>query len=226
MRDQTTPPAGTAPAYGDRCPCGHAIGDMERCIDGRLFRPCSSPDACAGRKKPMAEGSEHTDVCFIRSTLDDDGRAACLVTWGPVQALLAPDVVRATARDLMAAATAAETDIALIEAFREEFRADDTTLGIVLTQVRQRRAVPPASPALRIHAVAGARTGLPLVHFSRGSMTGELSPAEAREMAMNWLEAAVAAQIDVRLRYALGEWDRLTPDKVERLFALVREVGR
>lgn len=29
------------------CPCGHTVGDMERCIDGRLYGPCSSPD-CGG----------------------------------------------------------------------------------------------------------------------------------------------------------------------------------
>lgn len=29
------------------CPCGHTVGDMERCIDGRIYGPCSSPD-CGG----------------------------------------------------------------------------------------------------------------------------------------------------------------------------------
>ncbi|MFF3848011.1 hypothetical protein [Streptomyces sp. NPDC002328] len=165
-------------------------------------------------------------VCVIRSTTDDDGKAACLMTWGALRVLLAPPVVLTTARDLMAAAIAAETDIALIETFRQDFGADDQVLATVLSQVRGRRPAPSGESALRIKAVAGARTGRPYVHVARGSMKGELSPDEAREMALHWIEAAVAAQIDVRLRYALGEWDRLNPVEIEELFTLMQEVAR
>ena len=35
-----------------------------------------------------------------------------------------------------------------------------------------------------------------------------------------------AAQIDVRLRYALGEWDRLNVVEIDRLFALIQDAGR
>ncbi|WP_262059710.1 hypothetical protein [Streptomyces sp. STR69] len=169
---------------------------------------------------------EQCDGCWIESTLDDTGKAACLLKWGPIRALLMPPVVLATARDLMSAAISAETDIALIGAFREEFRADDQMLGTVLKEVRERRPVLPTPSALRIHAVAGARTGKPLVHIGRGSMRGELTPDEAREMAVHWIQTATAAQIDVRLRYALGEWGRLNVVEVEELFALIRGVGR
>jgi hypothetical protein len=126
----------------------------------------------------------------------------------------------------MAAAIAAETDTALVAAFREELRADDQMVGTVLTEVRARRPAPPAPAALRTHAVAGARTGKPLVHIGRGSMRGELTPDEAREMAVHWIQAATAAQIDVRLRYALGEWGRLNVVEIEQLFALIQGVGR
>jgi hypothetical protein len=165
-------------------------------------------------------------VCHVRSTVDGSGKAAVLLEWGPLQVLLDPEVVVATARDLMAAAIAAETDIALIEAFREEFKADDQMLGMVLSNVRGRRPVVRAKVALRIEAVAGARTGLPLVHIGRGSMRGELSPDEARVMATRWIETATAARIDVRMRYALGEWNKLSPAEIEELFALVQKVGR
>jgi hypothetical protein len=165
-------------------------------------------------------------VCSIRSTLDGHGNAACLMQWGPIEALLDPATVVATARDLMAAAISAETDIALVGAFREDLGADDQMLGVVLTKVRSRRPMPHAKVALRIDAVAGARTGLPLVHIARGSMKGELSPDEARAMAVHWIEAATAAQIDVRIRYALGEWDRLSAAEIEHLFTLVQGVQR
>lgn len=164
-------------------------------------------------------------VVFIRSTLDAAGRAACLLKWGPVQALLDVERVLLTARELMAAAASAETDIALITAMREDIGADDATLAVFLRAVRGRRPVPAGRPALRIAAVAGARTGQPLIHIGRGSMSGELDPDEARDMAAHWTETAVAAQIDVRLRYALGEWDHLTPDQIEQLFTMIQKAA-
>lgn len=168
---------------------------------------------------------DHT--CYIRSTIDPEtGKAACALRWGPTTALLPPTEVLTTARDLTAAAAAAETDIALIRAFRQELGLDLNTIGHMVLAVRQHRPTPTGKPALRISAVAGAKTGRPYVHIARGSMNGELTPDEAREMALHWTETAVAAQIDVRLRYALGEWNHLTPDQIEELFALLQKAQR
>ncbi|EPD63160.1 hypothetical protein [Streptomyces sp. HGB0020] len=117
-------------------------------------------------------------TAHIRSTVDPaTGKAACLLRWGTVEALLQPDVVLNTARDLMAAA-------------------------------------------------AGAKTGKPWVHIARGSMKGELDPDQARQMAAPWTEAAIAAQIDVRLRYALGELDQLTPDDIDAVFGRLQSLQR
>lgn len=169
-----------------------------------------------------AEGT----ICRIRSTHDQDGRAACLMQWGSQTTLLHPDVVMATAQDLLAAAAAAEADIALIRTLRQDLDVDDQTLGGLLTAVRQRRAQPPAKIALRISAVAGAKTGRAFVTIARGSMKGQLSAGEARDMAVAWIQTATAAHIDVRLRYALGEWDHLSPEDIERLFTLIQAVQR
>lgn len=165
-------------------------------------------------------------VCHVHSTLNDDGKAAVLMEWGPIQALLTPELVFTTARDLMAAAVSAETDIALVNALRKDVRLDDQTLGVMLQAVRSRRPAPAGKTALRISAIAGANTGKPYVQIARGSMSGQLSPDEARTMALHWTETAVAAQIDVRLRYALGEWDRLNVVEIEDLFKLIQEAQR
>lgn len=166
-------------------------------------------------------------TAYIRSTINPETRkAACLLEWGSVRSLLEPDVVLNTARDLMAAASHAETDIALIRVFRSGLTLDLTTIGHMVRDIRAERPAPTGKTALRIEAVAGAKTGLPYVHVARGSMKGELSPDEAREMAGHWTEAAMAAQIDVRLRYALGEWDRLAADEIEELFALLQKAQR
>lgn len=166
-------------------------------------------------------------VCSIRSTINPkDGTAACLIEWGPIQALLKPQQILDTARDLTAAAASAETDIALIQSLREDIDAEDDVVGVMLTAVRGRRPLPQVRVALRIEAVAGANTGRPYVHIARGSMKAALTPDEARQMAQHWTEAAVAAQIDVRLRYALGEWDHLSPEDIDQLFTLLQKAQR
>lgn len=169
---------------------------------------------------------ESAATAYIQTSLFDDGRAACLLEWGPIQALLEPATVLVTARDLMAAATAAETDVALIEALRSDLKLDDQTLGFMLSAIRRRRPTPAGKAALRIAAVAGGKTGRPSVTVARGSMSGQLSPDEARDMALTWTEAATAAQIDVRLRCALGEWDHLDPTQIDDLFRLIQQTQR
>lgn len=174
----------------------------------------------------MTEQIDTDYIVYVSSTLDDAGKAAVLMQWGAIQAVLTPEVTLTTAQDLMAAASNAEADIALIKAFREELRLDDHVLGRMLQGVRSRRPHAGGKAALRIEAVAGMKTGLPYVNIGRGSMKRQLDPATAREMALHWTEAAVAAQIDVRLRYALGEWDKLNVVEIEELFTLMREAGR
>lgn len=155
----------------------------------------------------------------IRSTVDPDtGNAACLVEWHRGEALVSPDLVLNTARELHAAASAAETDIALIRVLRDRMKADLPVVGVMLRDIRAERPAPPGRLVLRIEAIAGAKTGKPYVHIARGSMEGSLTPDEARQMALNWTETAVAALIDVRLRYVLGDFPQLTPDDVERIF--------
>lgn len=165
-------------------------------------------------------------VCLIRSTLDDQGKAACLVTWGSLRSIATPAAVLGTARDLTAAAAGAEADVALISGLREDFHMQDGGVGAILNAARVRRALPPMPSFLRVHTVAGAHTGQALVHIGRGSMEGELTPDEARDMALHWTEAAVAAQLDARIRYALGEWGALDPDDVDRFFTILQGLQR
>lgn len=171
--------------------------------------------------------ADDSHICHISSAFDPaDRTAACLMEWGPLQTLLKPDVVLTTARDLMAAAAHAEADIALIKVFRGNVKADMDTVGFLLRDIRAQRPSHPGKAALRIEAVAGVKTVQPYVNIGRGSMKRQMDPDNAREMALHWTEAAIAAQIDVRLRYALGEWDHLTPAHIEQLFDTMRAVQR
>lgn len=165
------------------------------------------------------------DDINISSAVSDAGRAACLLQWGHLQIMLDPDQVLITARDLQAAAARAETDIALIRMLKARITTDLQVVGRMLADVRSERPMLPGKPALRIEAVAGAHTGQPYVHVGRGSMAGSMSPDEARTMAMNWVETAVAAHTDARLRYVLGEYDQLTPDDIAGIFTGLRRAG-
>lgn len=174
----------------------------------------------------MTDQTDTDSIVYVSSTLDDTGKAAVLMQWGPNQAVLTPVVTLTTARDLMAAACAAESDIALIRTCREVLHLDDNTLAHLLRDVRIRRPKPNGKTALRIEAVAGAKTSQPYVHIGRGSMKRQMDPDTAREMASHWIQAAVASHIDVRLRYVLGEWDKLNVVEIVELFMLIRQTGR
>ncbi|MFG2699549.1 hypothetical protein [Streptomyces sp. NPDC048386] len=171
------------------------------------------------------------DVVWIRSTVHrHTGTPACLLSWGPgKEAILTIDQTLTTARDLMAAAAAAaaaESDIALIEHLRQDLKADNTVLGGMLLAVRGRRPAPAGAAALRIEAVAGAKTGKPIVRIGRGSLRADLTPDTARTMAQHWIETATAAQIDARLRYVLDEYPQLTPDDVDQIFGKLQDLQR
>lgn len=150
------------------------------------------------------------------------GEPGCILRWGTIETALPPDVVQATARDLFAAATHAETDIALIRLMRDQVRMDLPAIGAMLRDVRLARPMPNAKVALRIQAVAGAGTDLPYVHIARGTQKGSFTPAEAREMAGHWIAASVAAQLDARLRRVLADLDQITNDDINAIFTSLR----
>lgn len=169
--------------------------------------------------------STDDEVNIFSSWHPDTGAAVCLLEWGPVHSVLEPEVVLNTVRDLQAAASRAETDIALIRVLQNRLSGNIQATAAFLRDVRTERSMPPGKSALRIEAVAGAGTGQPYVHIGRGSMKGSLSPDEARQMALHWTETVVAAHNDARLRYVLGEYPHISPDDIAGIFAGLRRTG-
>lgn len=102
---------------------------------------------------------------------------------------------------------------------------DEDNVVRVVADIRVDRPMLPGRSALRIEAVAGYYTGLPQVHVARGSMKGSLTPDAARTMAVHWTETALAAQIDARLRYVLGDYPQLGASDVEDIFDGLRRAG-
>ncbi|WP_432193791.1 hypothetical protein [Streptomyces sp. bgisy027] len=173
----------------------------------------------------MTSADERT--AYIRSMIHPTTRkAACQLDWGPISAILDPEDVLTTARDLMAAAAHAEMDVAFLNWCRTSLKVDTLTAGHMLRDIRGVRPSPAGKPALRIEACAGFHTGLPYVHIARGSMKGELSPDEARTMAGHWTHAVHAAQLDVRLGYVLGNYPQLTPGDIAQIFTDLQQVQR
>lgn len=165
------------------------------------------------------------DNVNIYSGVDDTGTAVCTLEWGSIRTVLTPTMVTTTAQDLTDAASRAETDIALIRVMERRLGANMQTIGAFLRDIREHRPMNRGKSALRIEAVAGARTGEPYVHIGRGSMGGSLSPDEARAMATNWHQTAVAAHMDARLRYVLGDYPQLTPADIDGIFTGLRRAG-
>lgn len=154
------------------------------------------------------------------------GRPGCIMRWGTRSTALEIDVVTETARDLYAAASYAETDLALVRLLRDQVRMEPGAIGALLRDVRAARPARAGKVALRVEAVVGATTDLPYVHIYRGSLEASLSPEAARTMADHWTAAAVAAQLDARLRYVLGEFHQLTTSDVDAVFTALRHTGR
>ncbi|MEU4165600.1 hypothetical protein AB0F46_01780 [Streptomyces sp. NPDC026665] len=166
-------------------------------------------------------------VAWIGSTIHPETRkAACLLRWGTIEALITPEDAHTTARELMAAAAFAETDVALFAWCRNTLKVDLVTAGQMVRDIRGNRPAPPGRSALRIEAVVGFKTGEPYVHIARGSVKGQINPDEARQMAAHWTDAALAAHIDVRLRYALGEQPGITPGDIEQILERVQGLQR
>lgn len=154
------------------------------------------------------------------------GRPGCIMRWGTRSTALELDVVNATARELYAAASYAETDLGLMRLLRDDVRMELGAIGALLRDVRAARPTPEGKVALRVEYIVGANTDMPYVHIHRGSMEASLSPDAARLMADHWTAAAVAAGLDARLRYVLGEFDQLATADVDAIFTALRHTGR
>lgn len=169
--------------------------------------------------------TDEDEIHILSGVHPDTGAAVCVLEWGPMTAVLEPELVLTTARDLHAAACNAEADIAMIRVLQDMMRGNIQATATIVREVRAQRPVTPGRAALRIEAVAGVATGMPYVHIGRGSMKGSMSPDEARDMALKWTETAVAAYNDARLRYVLGEFPQLSNDDKDGIFAGLRRTG-
>lgn len=138
-----------------------------------------------------------TDTIWIVSTRDPDGKPVCQLSWHSERWYAPVADVRQTAVDLVSCAAYSEwihlliTEVCLPPAAVKQITLDlmrvagrtrdhgtDATIGLV--------------PASGTRRATGQREARVILH--RGDLDGMVTPAEAREMALAWLEAAEATR--------------------------------
>jgi hypothetical protein len=177
----------------------------------------------------MSEGDETVFIGWEAGSEPTTGEPLVVMHWAHKVKPYPVDRVLATARDVYAAAAAAEADAAVFATATGSLGVDERTAAMLMRDVREHRTALQerggAKPVLRVGAVFGAKTRRALVQFHSGSLNITISASEARENATRMVEAAVAASIDVRFRYALGEVG-LDVVAIEDVFKAVRGLDR
>lgn len=159
------------------------------------------------------------ETIHIQSCRDADP-PSCEISWGPLQFYAPVHDVRLTALDLVTCAAYAEMMMKLVGIGMPPDKVSAFTTDLLADS--QRRMFGTATTVKLLPAGASKRREA-LVLVTRGSMKGMLSPAEARDMSLAWLETAEASESDAMVLEALEEsFPDLAP--AEELFAALRRL--
>lgn len=161
------------------------------------------------------------DSIWIQSTRGPDDEPVCEITWGPLQYYAPVADVRETALDLMTAAAYAEMMMTLVT--RVNLSADVVSrFTTELLSGRGKRFFG-AKTTLTLLPAGSTKRRKALVLLTRGSLKGEVSPEEARAMALRWLAVAEATESDQLVSEALRATG-VGEESQEGLFAYLREL--
>jgi hypothetical protein len=176
-----------------------------------------------------SEGDDNSLIMWEAAADPTTGAPMIKMTWDHKTKAYPLDRALATARDLVAAAAAAESDKALWDTLTDTLGLDEQNTFNVVADVRRRRTAlqerTTARPFLRIGAALGYNTRRPMVAFHSGSLSDQGPPEQARDMAAAIYETAVAAAIDARTRHVLAERG-LDIVAIEDILTEVCELGR
>ena len=152
---------------------------------------------------------ENDPSLWVEASLDPDTELpVVLVHWGTFSAAVPLDRAHVTARDMFAAANCSEVDASLVLELTETFDGDLRRVGRMMDRIRARRAHLYATTGRPVIGVEGGATihGKPFVMLRRGSRRGQVTPAEARDMALGWTRVADIAERDHRERIILADY--------------------
>ena len=164
------------------------------------------------------------DAIWIESTRGADDEPVCKIAWGGDWWYAGTGPVRQTAADLMSCAAYAEwihlliTKLGLPPAVVEQVTVD-------LMKISGRAADHGNPDTALLYPASGKRRGKrePVVIVRSHGQDGILSPAEARAMALRWLEVAEATESDQLVSEALRATGG-TEEQAAKLFGYLREL--
>ena len=161
------------------------------------------------------------DSIWIESTRGPDDEPCCLITFGPLQAYASVEDVRTTALDLITCAAYAELMMTMV--VKVNLSAEIVSRFATELLSGAGRSYFGAKTTMTMLPAGSTRRREALVLLKRGSQAGELSPDEARAMALRWLAVAEATESDQLVSEAL----RATGSDeaaAEKLFGYLREL--
>ena len=163
------------------------------------------------------------DSIWIESTRGPDDEPVCRVQWGPIEAYASVEDVRTTAIDLVTCAAYSEMMMTLV--VKVKLGADVVSQFTSDLLSGAGRSYFGAKTTLTMLPAGSTKRREALVLLKRGSRAGELSPDEAREMALRWLAVAEATESDQLVSEAL----RATGSDeaaAEKVFGYLRELRK
>jgi hypothetical protein len=173
-------------------------------------------------RKRDAQPADAGAVIRIVPGRDPDRPAECLISWEGHDWTAGVERVRATAVDLFTAAAWADLMMLLVVKLRLDPGVVSAMAGDVLA--RSGRIELGSQATIMLTPAGSSATRTPLVMLRRGPLRGTLTTDAARRMGLAWLEAAEAAESDQLVTEALRTAGGLSEDRIEGLFAYLREL--
>jgi hypothetical protein len=174
-------------------------------------------------RKRHAQPADAAEVITIMPGRDPDTSTSCLISWKGQDWIADVDVVRATAVDLFTVATWADVMMHVTAKLGlDPHTASQFTGEMIVSQTGRRGFGYPET--LVLLPVGSSKDKQGLVLLRRGHLKAVLTTEAARQMGLAWLVAAETAESDQLVTEALRTAGGLSEDRIEGLFAYLREL--
>jgi hypothetical protein len=145
---------------------------------------------------------------------------SCTIKWDPLEFYAPVADVRVTAIDLVTCAAYAEMMMKLVGLGMPPQQVSAFTTDLLSDSKRRMFGT---ATTIKLLPAGSSKRREAIVLLKRGNMEGAVSPAEARDMALAWLEAAEASESDALVSQAVEQaFPDLAP--AEELFAALRKL--
>lgn len=171
---------------------------------------------------PPAFAPEEDPSIWIVSTRDrQDLGPACQLTWGALEWYAAVADVQATAEDLFTVAAYAEM---IGELLRAGIAGNAIERMVQAMMISTDRTYFGAKETITLTPAGSSQRGVGVVMLNRGSMSGFVSPNEARTMGRAWLQAAEASEADTIFGQVLERSGWMGEMELDALFGLLKDI--